>query len=491
VQLAAATNLITNAWGGILDSLFKARPAGQARAVAWAWLAILFALGVVWYGVFFNWGDHSLFFQDWADITGPRTQFLRDAVQTGQLPLHISDPSTMHGNTLRYLIVPDTLISPQILLLKRFSVQRFQFINTLLFYALGYAGLLLLMRRLGLSVAAFAALALLFNFNGNILAHFTVGHMTWTGYFLFPWFAWLVLRLLEGERSWGWTLWMAGLMLVIWLQGSFHQFLWLLILLGLIGLFVRGTFWFIVRAGVVILLACAFRLFPAILLYGTYGASYIAGYPTLGVLWDSLVQFTNPLGTSFFPQGIEGVSPWETTSFIGLVGAGFMLYFGGVRGLLARGAPYQKLLLPLAGMLILSMGHFFGYLRLLPIPLLQGERVGTRIISVVLAFLFIFAAERFQRWLEEDAGSWLRQAGAAVAFVLMCEEVWLNLKIWAIPNAVALYWWVYYDRHKWFVRNDYADTTYLALVGGGLALTLLTLAGLGLLAWRERRRRAA
>jgi threonine/homoserine/homoserine lactone efflux protein len=142
-------------------------------------------------------------------------------------------------------------------------------------------------------------------------------------------------------------------------------------------------------------------------------------------------------------------------------------------------------------MLLLSMGQFFGYLRLLPVPLIQGERVGTRIISVVLVFLFILGAERFQRWLEQGAFERLRQAGLILAFALMVEELWTNVKIWNIPNAVKLYWWVYFDRKKWFVRNDFSDTTYIALVVGGLVLSVLTIAGLAVLAWREERRRKA
>jgi hypothetical protein len=485
--LSSSTQQLNKGWSFLLDSLFLAQTKGKTRALALIWLAALYAIGILWFGIFFNWGDHTLFFQDWADITGPRTQILRDAVQTLQLPLHISDPSTMHGTTLRFLTVPDTLISPQFLLLGRFSVQRFNFLNVLLFYTLGFVGLLVLRQRFKLSVMAFGVMALLFNFNGNILAHFTVGHMTWTGYFLFPWFAWLVFRLIDGERSWKWTLWMSSLLFVIWLQGSFHQFLWLLLFLGLLALFVPNSFWFIMRAGVLIILMSSFRLFPAILLYGSYGASYITGYPTLYNLWNSLVNITHPLSTPYFPPGIEGVSPWETANFIGVLGVGFIGYFGLARAILARKAPFQKLLLPLGGMLLLSMGQFFGYLRLLPIPLLQGERVGTRIISVVLVFLFIIGAERFQRWLDFGGLDRFRQAGLIVAFGLMGMELWTNLQIWSIPNAVKVYWWVYFDRKKWFVRNDFSDSTYIALIVGGLALTVITFAGLALLAWREKR----
>ena len=80
---------------------------------------------------------------------------------------------------------------------------------------IGFAGLLVLRSRLRLSAISFAALFLLFNFNGHILAHYSVGHATRGGYFLFPWFVWLILRLLDGDRSWAWTLGMSVLMIEV------------------------------------------------------------------------------------------------------------------------------------------------------------------------------------------------------------------------------------------------------------------------------------
>jgi hypothetical protein len=441
---------------------------------------------VVWFGIFFNWGDHTLFMEDWAQITGPRFQFLRDAVKTRQLPLHISDPSTMHGNTLRYLVVPDTFISPQAILLARFSIQRFNFINVVLLYSIGFAALLALARKFRLSLIAFSALSLLFNFNGNILAHYSVGHVTWYGYFLFPWFAFLIFRLLEGDHSWKWTLWMSVLMFVIWLQGSFHQYLWLLIMLGLVGLFVPGKFWVIMRTGICVLLMSAFRLLPSILLIGKYGASYIDGYPSLWALLDSMVNITSPgYNSPYFPPGIEGMTTWETASFLGLLGTVFMIYFGVVRGLLGKEAPWRRLMLPIGGMLLLSMGPIFGYLRLLPVPILQGERVGTRIISLVITFLLILATERFQRWLDAVKDKPHVPLALTVASALMLMELWINLSIWKIPNVVKVFWWTYYDSHRWYVKNNYTDSKYIALVAGGLAISILTIVGLAVVSRLE------
>jgi len=339
-----------------------------------------------------------------------------------------------------------------------------------------------------LSLFTFSSLFFLYNFNGNILSHLSVGHATWVGYFLFSWFVLLIYRLIEGDHTWRWCFQMSLLMFVIWLQGSFHQFLWLLLMLGLVGLCVPGKFWVMFRAGFFVLLMSAFRILPAILLYGKYGASYISGYPTLDSLWNALVNLASPTGIPFITPGGEGISAWEVNSFIGLLAALWMLYFGLVRGLFSKDAPARVLMLPLGGMLLLSMGQFFGYLRLLPIPLIQGERVGTRIISVVLVFLFVMAAERCQRWLENVKERTYAQIALGLGFILTLMELWTDSNFWMISNAVKIFWWVYYDAHRWFVKNNYKDTTYLWLVFGGLAISIATIAGLGLAAWLERKR---
>ena len=197
------------------ETLLSSQPARKYLWLTVLWLVGLYVIGVIGFGSFFEWGNHTLEYHDWAEISAPRFQFLRTAVLAGEFPLHISDPSSLHGFTLRYLSVADVFISPQMILLYWTSIQRFNLANVLILYTLGFAGLLVLRSRLRLSALSFAALFLLFNFNGHILAHYSVGHATWGGYFLFPWFVWLILRLLDGDRSWLWTLGMAALLFLV------------------------------------------------------------------------------------------------------------------------------------------------------------------------------------------------------------------------------------------------------------------------------------
>jgi len=472
-----------------LESLLESNPSRKYRWLTVLWMVSLYAGGLIVFGNFFNWGNFDMLYQDWAQITGPRLQFLQTAIREGQLPLHISDSETLHFETVRYLAVADVFISPQYLLLKWLSLPTFSLVNVGLLYTLGFAGLLVLWRKLRLSPISFTALFLLFNFNGNILAHYSVGHATWGGYFLFPWVAWLVFRLLDGDHSWRWTTLMAVLLFGIWLQGSYHQFLWVLILLAGIGIFVPRTFWTVIKTGLITFLVCAFRILPCILAYSSYKQTFINGYPSLLAIWNNLVNLPNPADALFFvnPGLGGGVGEWELASFIGLIGGLFLIYFGVYRGLLHRQAKYRQLIAPLGAILLLSLGPVFKILLALPIPLVQGERVSSRIFSVVLAFGLILAAERFQRWLDNPPQKLAFLSGCSIALALIGVELWQDFLIWRVSNRLQDFW-IYFDPAKWYVNNNYSDTLYIALVLGGLAISIVTILILCGLSWREYRR---
>jgi hypothetical protein len=473
------------------EALFQSSP-GQ-RWLLVAWLVGLYAIGIAGFGEFLAWGNHTTEFADWAAITAPRLEFLKNAMVSGQLPLHIADPSPLHGWTQRFIAVSDTFYSPQMILLSlnQMTIQRFVLVNVWLMYTLGFAGLLALRRRLRLSAFSFTILFLLFNFNGHILAHLGVGHATWTGYFLFSWFVWLILRLLDGDRSWAWTLMLAGLLLMIWLQGSFHQFVWLLIMLALVGVCIPRVFWMAIRGGLFTLLACAFRILPATLMYGHFSFSYVGGYADLFTLWQSLAAIENPQDTHFYPlDHITGITPaaWEITVYIGLTGALFLLFFGIYRGMAARTAPYLKLAFPLGIMTLFSLGSVFTLVLKLPVPLIQGENVAARMFSVVLVFLLVIAAERFQRWLENSSGQPLVMAASLLGLAYTISDLWENFQVWRMANLVHFFGWAHDNPNLALVNNQSGDTELIGMMVGGLALSLVTLLGLAWLVWREHRK---
>ena len=213
--------------GASIVDLIAGRPQPVHAWLQRLWLAILFLGGLYLWGRFLNWGRGPVNFHDWAIIFGPRLAFLREAILRAELPLHLSAPAVEDGVTLRFLSSPDQILSPQIFLLPWIDIPHFVLSQYLLMYALGFWALLHLRRRFELSILAFTILFTLFNFNGHILAHASVGHANWAGYFLIAVFVILVFDLLDGGANWRWVAKVVFLSLFIILQGSYHQFIYI------------------------------------------------------------------------------------------------------------------------------------------------------------------------------------------------------------------------------------------------------------------------
>ena len=105
---------------------------------------------------------------------------------------------------------------------------------------------------------------------------------------------------------------------------------------------------------------------------------------------------------------------------------------------------------------------------------------------MVLVFGLVLAAERLQRWLDSAPQRPLVLSGGLLGLGLIGFELYQDMNVWLISNGDHDFWKAF-DAHKAFVQNNYADTIYLWLVFGGLAISTLTILVLAFLAWRERR----
>jgi hypothetical protein len=162
------------------------------------------------------------------------------------------------------------------------------------------------------------------------------------------------------------------------------------------------------------------------------------------------------------------------------------MYFGIYRGLIRPRAPYNLLLVPLASLTILSLGPVYEAFAKLPIPLLQGERVSARIFGVVLIFGLVLATEQFQRWIEGVPLKIFILGGSVAALLITGVELWQDFLIWRVSNSLQDFW-IYFLPEKWDPLNNMSDTIYIALVFGGLGITIIALAVLSWLSWREHR----
>jgi hypothetical protein len=483
----------------LLNAVFYPGADRFSRAVTVAWLVGLLLFGGYLWGVFYSWGNISLDFLDWAEVTGPRYALLKDALSKGEFPLHAANQTALRGVTDRYFAIPDTPFSPEIIALRYLKIRQYLFYDTLLWYGIGFAGLLLLRRKYQLSPLVFLLLFLLFNFNGCITGHLAVGHSIYTGYFLLPFFILLVLDLLEREQAgWKWVLGMAALQLVMLLQGSFHLYLWCLMFLALLALFNLRLLRPVALAGIFSVLVGLPRLLPPALAVERITHEALGGLATVMDLFVSLAVLRDPDRAMVLPSKIYPLRWWEQDYFIGLLGLALVVVFGVVAPLLRarntggeRKPAHLQLLAACLAFTFLSIGQVYGtILKILPVPPLTGERVSSRFFTITLAALLALAAIYLQRWLDRRRLPAWGQLVMLGLSVMLYHDLNQHLQAWRIrylDGLVYLFPKVPFDAAQHTISN-HADPQYFALLGGGAAAAALALAFLVVMAWKERKR---
>jgi hypothetical protein len=482
-------NVISSTFIEIYRQFFASEKQNKNQWIFWLWAALLFFGGAFLWGYFLQWGSpQSLLFQDWTDITLPRLAFLQNAFQHGVIPMHITDWAPLGEVTDRFLTIPDLLLSPQVLLLKWMDVGHFIMLNFWLSFAAGYAGLLWLSRKYHLSSAAFTVLAVLFNFNGHILSHFAIGHYTWTGYFLFPWLVGLILILFEEQVGWKWVTQIALLLFLIIIQGAYHQFIWSLFLLAFTIPILPKQFWRILEALVASVFLAAIRLIPPFLNLGKFDTIFYTGYPSVFSIWDAMVRIVLPSENQLNSDRTIHIGAWEYSLYIGLIGAVFLIIFGIIQLYRNRKSKdsFALLLAPVTGLVILSLDRVYKYLRIiLPLPLLDGERVSTRIISLAFAILLILAVIEFQKWLDAHPKNIWMSVSYWGGLIFLVTDLWQNFDKWQVDFTRNLFEHESYNPLHWGVAN-HEDPSYLLAIQIGLAISLIALTTLLTLTYREK-----
>jgi hypothetical protein len=306
------------------------------------------------------------------------------------------------------------------------------------------------MRRFRLSLLPFAALFLLFSFNGYITAHLAIGHVMWNAYFLLPFFLLLVFELVSGEATIRTALMLALVLFGIVLQGGFHIYTWCLLFLLILLIFnlpQRRIVTLTLLAIGASLLVSAFRFVPAAITFGGQDRLYLTGYATLTDLLGALTQIRDyDYVTQFAPRTADllyGAGWWEFDTFIGLLGLLFILIFGiGLRfrkdSALAD-LTFARLDAPLIGLFALSLSDFYRPIRALPIPLIQGERIPARFLILPLIFLLVLACARAERLLPRLAGSVRGKLLAILGVGQIGLALRRHLLVWQIDGIEAIF----------------------------------------------------
>lgn len=399
------------------------------------------------------------------------------------------DSSALRGVTDRFMSIPDPILSPQVLLLRFLDVGPFILVHTILLYTLGVLGLLWFRRKYSLSLAAFSVLFLLFNFNGHILAHYSVGHVTWGGYFLFPWLLVLFFRLLEGDQSWRWVAQTALLLFFIWLQGSFHPYIWGLMFLGFLGVTSWKNFPPVIKAVVFTVLLSMVRILPPTLVFNQFDDEFLGGYPTVTDTLLSMVTFKYPAEAIDIRTMLNPYAWWEFNLYLGLVGTVFLLTFGVYKWIKNQRAEtgFPALLLPIAGMFVLSIGRIYRLVRLIPIPILSGERASIRMIILPVVTLLILGAIEFQAWLQSQKQNTILRLTELGLLLLIGHDLWQHAKVWQVTNAFPAFDIAEVDLTIKVVAN-HPDPPYITMLSIGAIISLLTLIFLLFQWWREKRK---
>lgn len=469
-----------------LDRLFDPDYELDSPWMPRVWLASLFILGVVLWGIFFNWGDFPLDYHDWAQINAPRLAFIKSAVEEQVFPLHMQQSAPLKSVTYRYFAIPDTPSSPQLLLLGVMAVDQFIFANILILYSLAFCGLLRFKRQFRLSLVTATSLFLLLLFNGHIVSHLAVGHFSWGGYFLLIWLFLFVMTATEANAGFSWQA-VAGITLVqmlTLLQGSFHQFIWVWMLLGLMGLFhwrLAPTF---AAAFAFSLLAGAFRILPALQQQASFDLTMWGGYPS-GIEIIRAMLFERVPDTRI-PLDGSGLRWWEFNLFIGY--AGFLFLLGWISLWVRQQVTRRSLsafLLPVAVMTYLSIGDNYQWLFELPLPGFASERVTSRFIIIPFFALVLVGAVAFDRWQTGKRAIWLR-LGVLTGMLYLAQDLVFAFERWSVAQASKVFPKLPLDLAQYGVGN-YHDPAYeTTLIIGGV-VSLLGASVAVALALRERR----
>ncbi len=474
----------------IPDLFFDYQEEKRFPVAGWIVIVLTYLVGIFIWGQLFNWFRTPLDFHDWGEINLPRYEIIREAIVSQVLPLHIACEKCLHAITDRFLVLPDVVTTPQMLILSVISVERFIFLDLLFHYTIATLGLLYLRKKFKLSLIAYLFLFFLFNLNGYIQSHYVVGHITWTGYFLFPWFFILIFHFLEHGGSYRWVAGMAFLSLYLILAGSQHHFTWMMLFLAFLALSrwrdVKWIFAAIMFSG----FTSAIRLLPPLLEINTFASSsgdfsFRSGYPSLGEFLSALIVLRP--ANYVVKITAEKLGYWEFDYFIGIVGACFIIIFGMYSWLRdQRNAKrFAPLLLPTALIFLLSLGDLYGY-TLYRFPLFASERVSARMVSLPVTLIMILAAVYFQEFLNTRKVGIIRWT-VIFSFILLLNDLIMHADLWR-ANEINELLRVEVQSAQVAIVN-HSDPQYIFILAAGLILTLITSTAMIVLVLHERQMR--
>jgi hypothetical protein len=360
----------------------------RLRIAPWLLDALALAVGVVGIVWFMRAGRFAWDFtvdgaQNWSYFAA-----LRQAVVQNEVPYYMY--TGQHG-TERFVANVETTIVPHAVLLKAVDVSSFFVVHLVICAANGYVGLRRLKRELHLSAFCWSMFVVVFFFNGYITAQLSVIRTQWAALYLMPWLFVGCVRLAADDRSmknaWALAMTLAAMLYL----GAWHIFMWSVMFLLFLSLWSLRSMAFAIKALALTACLASARLVPALLTFGVGENNFVGGF-------DRLISYVKALAG-------EGVAPnedlqwYDFDMYVGYVG--FVLVCLGI-------SPHRrssslgyvnKLLLPVAVLLVLSYGHVYER-TLFRLPGFVSERYVSRWVIVPTLVLTLLGCLRLDRWLQ-------------------------------------------------------------------------------------------
>ena len=399
---------------------------------------VIFSFGVRQWSNFFNKGNISFTSLDWR-LNHLYYSVIHDSVQENTIPYHITKLRYNEWNTDRFFSIPETNISPQVLLLKSMNLGRFIHFNALLMYLIGFIGLFLLKRKYSLTIIPFSILFLLFNFNGHIVSHLGAGHLSWFGYFFVPLFFYYLTDLVEQKNIQLACLKLALISFFMILQGSFHIFVWSLLFLTLVGLFNAKYLKHVALVLILAFLLSLFRIVPALMSLPEMERVIEMGYPTITILLDSLIRIKDCTYNLMSPA-VFTFHWWEYNNYIDILGLFILLYFGIYVRITNSDRGFKEMDIPMTIFFLASLSYFYSAVAGIKLPFVGFERVPSRFLVIPVIALTIISTVKMQEHIHIFKTNVLTRFLALIGVAyLQYTLVAVHLKLWGVEKMETLW----------------------------------------------------
>lgn len=430
-------NIISKGYN-LLSSLFQYKNEKGGKLLINLLYFVLFCFGLLFWIKFLNYGEIPNNRLDWLQVTYPRLQTLQQSISEFQLPLHIADPFGVKDVTDRFLVIPDLILSPDIVLLKFLSISDFILLHMLICYGLGFLGLIQLKKRFLLSFTAFIPLFMLFNFNGFIISHLAVGHLTWGAYFLLPFYFNLIWDLFNSDSiEWNWIFKFTILQFCIYLIGGYHFFVWIIFFTLILFFLCKTKRKLIITAIILSFSINAYRILPSGLLSNKLSLNFHTSFVSSGQLIESLIRPSIPQNVVVSSSVID-VTIWEINFYIGLISflTIMLLNFSFFR--MSKNNQYTVLLIPIMTFTLISIGHFYRPFLDSGLPLFSGERVFTRFLILPLLILILISIIQYQQFISNKAGNPLWMFFYWFVNFFIANDLTQNAANWGLDQIIMI-----------------------------------------------------